>query len=748
MNLKKIFKNSTFLIIIAYLLINLFFNFNQYWKPIFSTDSNSNSVVGEVHVTEWGFEKIYSKIINKENPFSPITDINYPFGIDIIGNDSGAALAYPFIRPFLSSVESVLFIVVFGIFLANLGMYLLLVKLNINKLISFGIAFAYGFMTFIQPRTGHPLYIASLFLLPWFYYMIISFFKSQSITRKIMYTCLASIVYALALWLNSYYFIVMSLSFVLLLLYFLFYERSKLISQISSNWKYMFLFVLVFIFINIPWLIVLYDTFLFSEPPQATGWNGAIEFSSDIFGFLIPSVYNYYYGDIIQKITLKIPFAKGIFEQFTYPGLIIISSYLLLFFLYKKISIKTKRLIKPYLFTSIGFFVLTLGPFLHVSGRWFIELKDGIRLVLPLPFIFLHYVPFLGNIRVPGRLIVGFIFFAYLVVSIIISYYLKNRHKNFKLAFYVLFFFILAIDHRPSNYVESQKIDLPNAIYEKIKKDKDEISVLQIPFVIRDGFTYFGDYNSVFMTLHQSYYEKPTVGVYVGRLPVYIKEYFKEDPLIGYIGRVIDENIIKNPYMKNTDYKSWEQIDINEATNTLDFLSIKYIILDESRIFAPKIQATLESLGFIKRLTQHGYSLWKRQLLEKEYLSFNILEPNSKRYLAMGWYSAEHEFRWADKKSSILFKINNGEKIKLRFKAGSFYKDLKLTIYLNKKRVDELILSPEPMEYIVELDNNIKIGINTIYFIFDKSYKPADVIEGNMDYRSLSGKFYYINILK
>jgi len=41
----------------------------------------------------------------------------------------------------------------------------------------------------------------------------------------------------------------------------------------------------------------------------------------------------------------------------------------------------------------------------------------------------------------------------------------------------------------------------------------------------------------------------------------------------------------------------------------------------------------------------------------------------------------------------------------------------------------------------MKVDKVLDEGINTIYFMFGKSYRPAEVMEGSLDRRQLGGKF-------
>jgi hypothetical protein len=51
---------------------------------------------------------------------------------------------------------------------------------------------------------------------------------------------------------------------------------------------------------------------------------------------------------------------------------------------------------------AVIYFVLALGPFLHVGGRY--QFPVGGEVVsIPLPYLLLHYIPFVNGVRVPSR---------------------------------------------------------------------------------------------------------------------------------------------------------------------------------------------------------------------------------------------------------------------------------------------------------------------------------------------------------
>lgn len=753
--IKKIKKDHFWIfILIGYGLINLIFNYRVYWHQLIVDLSKTGAVWGEVQSYEWLTDKFYRTIMAGQNPFGLVQGIFYPFSFHLGLTDAANGFYFLFLRPFFSVHQSMSIIAASSLMFANIGMYLMLRSLKFDRAISFFIGLAYGYMTFLFPRGGHLNYWC-IYLFPWFYYSVSSLLQSKRIFRNILFSISTSIFFVLTLWLNFYYFVILLISIFCLAGYYLIFKTQSFVEQVKKRWQYgVFIFLLIGILL-IPWIKGLYESTMFDEIPKTTGWGGAIEFSSDLFNYFIPSEYGYLvnrFPILLRPFALFLRFftpnARSIFENFTYPGIIILVSYFFLIFVYKKIDKKIKENIKPFLFTSVVFFILTLGPFLHVFGHWTLTLDEGIKIVIPLPYIILHYIPFLNNIRVPGRLIVGFIFFAYIVCAYLINYFLKNKSTRFKQILFILLFVVFFVDQRVTNNILPAAQDYPYKIFQTIKADPEKASVLEIPFTARDGFTYFGDGNAIGMTVGELIHGKPVIGGYMGRIADYKKNYYRLNPFFGYLGRLIDGSLNSNPIIDKGNLINWTDLDIEKSKETIDFLDLKYIILNNEMPYAATLSAKFRELGFGKQFEERIFSLWLRTPENKNFLSIDLADENDAIFLGMGWHNREENFRWVEKKSFVMFKTIEGKKYKLNFKVAAFKKSQFVTIYLNKKKIGRISISTEAKKYLIPIITKFEAGINKIYFIFDESYRPADIIPGSLDERKISAKFLNIYLME
>lgn len=746
MNLKKNIKYSSLLIGLAYAIINLFF-MRAFWSELLFDRSKTGAVYGEAYAVEWGLEHLYQNIISFKNPFAHTLDTLYPFGGNLLATDSGSGFFILLIRPFLSIHQAFYVITALGLLAANFGMYLLLRKLKFNKSIAFILGLSYGYSTFLMVRLGHITYY-SIYIFPWFYYFILSVLKSKDFKQKIFNSLGAAFTFVLALYLNLYFFVIIVFSMGLFILYFLFRDRKVFISEVVFNRNYIVLFIFLSTVFLSPWLRILYNTYLFEELPQVGGWGGAIQFSSDLFGYFIPSTYSYFLKFIPNLLENYFVFVRGIFENFSYPGFIILASYVSLIFLWqkKKISKKQMNALNPFLFVALIFWILTLGPFLHVFGKWGLTLDDGVRLVIPLPYTVFHNLPFMSNIRVPGRLAIAFIFFSYFVTAYVMKILVKNKTNKFKVYFFSCLFLIIFVDQY--FYIPDPSPQFfPNKAYEMIKQDKQNVSVMEIPSTVRDGFTYFGSGDDIGLMVGQLRHSKPVVGGYFGRVSYYKIAYFKRNPFWGYIGRLIDPDLENNGSVDKSDIAKWQEVDMPRSRDSIDFLDLKYVLLDNQKPYSSTLSALLKELGFKEKLKDNYFLLYQRQPSNREFLSVDIGGLDDDKNLGMGWAIREDGFRWSGKKASVLFRLENSRDMYLRFKTATFYKDQPVTIYVNENKIAKIELTMNLKEFKIPIEKqNLLKGINTIYFMFEETYRPKDVLSNSADDRNISAKFNKISL--
>ena len=674
----------------------------HFWRQLWSDDSVSNAVHGEVVAASWGMEQLYQNILDGKNPFDYRLGQLYPFGNSLLSTDSGNGFFFLFTRPWLSINQSLSLIVIMSVIISCLGMYLLLTALGVRRGIAFWLGAAFGFTTILQPRMGHLTYM-SIYVFPLFFYAVI---KSKPI--------MTALFLILSLYLNLYYFVILIMMSVWMLIHYLWTRRGQIASELYQYRRKILVFGVSCFTLLLPWLVVFGKVRRFEGLPQTEGWGGAIDFSADLLGIFIPSTYSRFLYGTAEQIGAKLPFAWGIFEQHIYPGIIILLGLLLIAWQWKKLARQLKLQLLPWILGAIGFWILTLGPFLHILGKWRINL-DGVPFVIPMPYALFHYLPFMENIRSPGRLAIGMVFFAYVAIGLLIE---KSKWRYWGVIGLLSLIFVL--DH-PFKYTPAVSRHIPTRIYQTIESDREFFSIYEMPSAVRDGFKYFGNLASLDFIPGQLIHDKPIIAGYFGRVPDFKREYIASNPFFGYMGRLMDPGVENNGAIDRTELSKWRSLDLIQSQKAIDFVGLKYVILQNDAIYSASAAAALAQLDFQQVMTENNFSLWQRKLINKEFINVMVGQSGDDMYLGVGWRGRDNNFRYMGKTGSIMFRLNQSRPMKLLVTGAAYHKPQRAKVYLNQKLVGEIDLGIETEKHVLDI-GSVPSGLVTVHIIFPRAY--------------------------
>lgn len=224
------------------------------------------------------------------------------------------------------------------------------------------------------------------------------------------------------------------------------------------------------------------------------------------------------------------------------------------------------------IFLSVSFFVLMLGPSLHYHNRFVFRISD-FDFILPLPYLLLHKIPFVGETQEPTRMFPFFI----LPASILVAVTLKKITEKFprRLSFLLLasYFLLLIYEYLPLPFPTT---DLsPNPVFEMIRNDPEKKSVLVLPLGFNSGNYVLGQSPLGSLQFYQVYHQKPSFRATVARLPYSYFEYYQKLPLLPFL---LDPS--KEPRSEDLDKESVPRVFRNQ-------LGIKYILVFENKYKRP-----------------------------------------------------------------------------------------------------------------------------------------------------------------
>jgi len=554
---------------------------------------------------------------------------------------------------------------------------------------------------------------------------------------------------------NFYYFFIVLFAILFYLLFYFLKNKKLLIKIARVNLANFIVAFFTFLAVLIPWIIQVAQFLYFDGFEKQAGFAGSPILSADLLSFFTPSEYNPIYKKIFSSLpTSMSPFVKyqrfffNGWERFAYPGIIILLIYFVLIFFRKKLPVDLVKKIQPHFLISLFFALLSMGPFFKVFNRWALPLGDGISFVLPLPFIVLHYFPILSSLRAPMRFNPGFVFLAALVSAFVLNYFLVKLVSNKKRSIFFLIIFLIFVFDQIYTIPPKFSQPVPNKLYKEIKNDKEKSAVLEIPLTVRDGFQYLGFVHAIGTMNGPLIYDKPVIGGYLARVNQGIFDYYKNLPFIDYILSITDKGNYNPEKEKPRPLNIFPfQGDIKLAKREIDFLDIKYILLKNDEKYTKNIKELIEKLGYSMTLKDEKYDLYEREIIKKNFEAVSFGSINDNLFTAAGWSFREDGYRWAlGKQAKVFIKTNNINKQKLTFETLSFYQPQKVKVYINKKYVGEEEVSIEKNRYIIDISGKLEKGINTVYFVFSKSFVPAKLWAHDKDIRDMSVKFFSLKV--
>ncbi len=214
-----------------------------------------------------------------------------------------------------------------------------------------------------------------------------------------------------------------------------------------------------------------------------------------------------------------------------------------------------RRRLRAWTWTALVFGVLSLGPLLQVGGRYLFSfdnlLPGGVS--VPLPFILLHYIPFINANRAPNRNSLILM----LALAVLAGYGVwwllgrisefasrrttndesrigKGAHSPFAVRFAYVPTAILAC----LILLEHLAVPLPTtdaripAVYQQIAAEPGQFAVMQLPLGWRDSYGVLGSEQTQ-LQYTQVATGKPIIGGNTSRAPAYKMDYFARIPLFA-----------------------------------------------------------------------------------------------------------------------------------------------------------------------------------------------------------------------
>ncbi|OBZ34282.1 hypothetical protein [Methanohalophilus sp. DAL1] len=652
----------------------------------------------------WWFDYAITNFINPLNN----SMVFYPIGMDLVDSIFPAFLFTPITHIFGSVISYNLYVLSTFV-LAGYGMFLLSKYLFEDSYIAFVTGIIFAFFPF---HFGASLSHVHTFSIMWIPFFVLFFFKTYKNPTKsnIILSSLFFSINALTSWTVA----------VMLALFCAIY--------MLSNWKFTFskkffpkivIFAILSLCFMSPGLYLIMKNMLVNEN-MFLGLNNFIHYSADLLGFVTPSPLHPLFED----------FSNEVYSQFTgnYSENIVFIGYsVILLSAFGIYSYIKKKLDKSILFCLIIFFVLSLGPVLHVFGTYYFTDHN---LTVMLPGILTKYLPFFNMIRVPSRYDIMVMFFFSIFAGYGLKYIFEKipRSKSNKLIICCIISLVILFEFMAVLPTQDVK-DTPDFYY-SFQQDDNTNPIIEIP-IIRSPL----DSASVYINYYeyQKVHQKPMMGGYFNRVnPVYA-EFMNNDSVL------------------KTVFQGKRNIDI--AKDSLSFAPLAYLKLNHgvSHVILHKKYLDQEDLNFLLSYLGDDY-IMDNSVATDPLIIYNTSSASGQSFsvnnyvmsLDNGWHGLEYRegsipTRWMSNNASIIVNSNENNEANLKFRAHSFYKPRTLKIYVNNDFYGQQII-PSTGFVNVSTPININKGENIILLhVVEGSDRPCDIPElNNGDSRNLS----------
>jgi hypothetical protein len=318
------------------------------------------------------------------------------------------------------------------------------------------------------------------------------------------------------------------------------------------------------------------------------GLKSAVKYSNDSLAIIIPPNFHSLWPETFPKVRNE--FERNADSDFSaYAGYAVLLLSLLGIFgarYLKKKNISTKGIFF-WLAVAVGFYVLSLGPYLHYKG----VLNPPVK--MPYWLIY-QYLPFYENIRTVGRLFVwsvlgfsvlaawGTVFLSRRLFPVIASEAKQSRvipenagllrcftsrNDKARTIFFAIIAFVIILEFLA---VPFKTDSLRHSFfYEKLGQDKEEYNVLEVPGNTSYGFA---SRDLVWKSIHR----KNTINGYdFARVNDSAFQFQESTPIIRTLLYAVPDGDSGNDtdIMKDSYYKISNEI--------LNYYNIRYIILDK-----------------------------------------------------------------------------------------------------------------------------------------------------------------------
>ena len=456
-------------------------------------------------------------------------------------------------------------------------------------------------------------------------------------------------------------------------------------------------------------------------------------YSADLLAFFTPSARNPVFGRFVEPFYER--FTGNPYEQTVYLGFTVLA--LALFGAFRSAGDEARFL----RVVALTFFVLALGPFLHVNGRYQFPVAGGVVSV-PLPYLLLHYVPLVNGVRVPSRFTEVLVF----ALAALAGYGLSAiRARLPTRGWRAALLGVLVVGVT----VESAAAPVPvisghvPRVYSEIASRPGSFMVLELPL----------DWRIIKYHYYQTVHERRML---VGH-PVREREKYSTFPAgLPVIPVLRDPKLLLDRPAPADARRDVERL--------VAFFDVRYVVIHREYLDGPVFEAldrfVADHFPHAGRQVDGSVVMYELKLPEPpgtlwpEDYRIDFGAPDRAFALLAGWSASE---RWGEVagqwsigwESSIHLRFEEPADriLQMRLRPLIYPGSPRQTVavYVNGALAGRLTLEPEWAQYELPLPAHLfRPGLNEVAFRYGHAIAPAEVVPGSTDARTLAVAFEYV----
>jgi hypothetical protein len=473
---------------------------------------------------------------------------------------------------------------------------------------------------------------------------------------------------------------------------------------------------------------------------ELAGWGDAEKLSVDLMGLVTPTALHPLGGDWVETLrqtqegTSRFRDVNTVFLGWAGLALAIAG------------AVRYRQRVAAWITSFVIFAVFSLGPLLQINGRSTFDL-DGLLINVPLPFIALHYIPFVKANRVPNR------FSVVLMLSLAVlagfgAYWLLTKVSRSKtwvcrvvLVACTLLLAVFVVFEHWSAPLPLTDARIP-AVYHQVAEEPGDFAILQLPMGWRNSFGVQGA-ESTQTQYYQSYHNKRLLSGNISRNPPFKFDYFQRIPIL--------DSLISIQTYGTVDAER-RAADRALAEEFVSFYDIRYVVAAPGVPGRPPyVDTREETLAYVEEVLpleeigeQDGWLLYRVErppLPPTLDVDLGSDEPRTAMSLGEGWSGMEEiqgaTASWAVAQDARVFlPSTDGADYRLTMTALPFEypgaSQQRVTLQINGHRLEPVAMSSGWGQYSWEIPASlVRSGLNDIRLGFDRLDPPADVLPGN-----------------